>query len=105
MTSNIRIFADVTGAFWWPIGEPWEKTGVIFNVTQYQRRCINGGRGARGITLREAMSGLEDDHIDDSSCGVTFAGELVVTRGAKTRAFPLEMFPSISDMVTKADTE
>jgi hypothetical protein len=106
MTTQLTIHATAHGALWWPIGEEWTRD-VAFDVTRYQARCVNGGRGSRGITLREAMSGLECEESGDSSNGVTFSGILVVTRYSgsrcRSRCFPLNMFPSISDMVESSN--
>jgi hypothetical protein len=106
-TTQLTICADVVGAFWWPMGEEWRKDCETFDVTAYQRRCVNGGRGSRGITLREALSGMESEHLGDSSNGVTFSGELIVTirngSRSRSRSFPLNMFPSIADMVESSN--
>lgn len=99
--TNIEIYADVAGTFWWPMGEDWQKLGCEFNVSDYQRRCVNGGRGKRGITLREAVDAFTSEHGGDSASGCLITdGILIVRRGNRTRSFPLSMFPSIADMLT-----
>lgn len=108
MDTRIEITADLVGAFWWPVGEEWIKEHVTFDVSAYQRRCVNGGRGERGISLREAVDGFATEHGGDSSNGVELANAVLsVTReeraGASVkmvrRDFPLEMFPSVSDFI------
>lgn len=105
--TQISVIADVVGAFWWPIGEPWVKHSVSFDVTAYQRRCVNGGR-AKGITLREAIDGMETEHGGDSSEGIKLANGIVKVTRVKgnrkaSRVFDLSLFPSIADYITEEE--
>lgn len=107
-TVEIEIDAIVTGAFWWPIGEEWEKW-ARFNVTDYSARCIGGDRGERGLSLRQAVDSFIMEHSGDSSSGCEIReGVLTVTRRkgtrVRSRAFPLELFPSISDFMEGAES-
>lgn len=106
MTTRIAITADIEGTFWWPIGEPYCIAQRQFDVTAHQRRCIGGDRGARGLSLRQAVESMCDAYGGDSASGVRLAyGMLWITRNGRTRAFALSMFPSIADMVSVHESE
>lgn len=104
--THIEIYADLIGAYWWPMGETWEKLGVEFDISAYERRCIGGDRNNGGLSLRQAVDSFVNEHSGDSSNGVEISdGILIVTRRngsrSKTRSFPLNMFPSIADYMHK----
>lgn len=108
MSVQIYITADVTGAFWWPIGEEWEKPFQVFDVTTHESRCTGGGRADGRLTLRQAVDSFISEHAGDSSNGIVLRDAvLTVTRvrsGRRvSRDFPLTMFPSVSDFLEKEE--
>jgi hypothetical protein len=100
---SVGIVGTLRGAFWWPIGEPWEKEVTETRLHQ---------RGERFQTYRSTTADLRDLACDvtndgDSSGPTTLSPDsiVVVTKmdGSRTRqrVFPVTMFPSIADCIGK----
>ena len=104
MQTEIKIHGYVVGEIWMPQVECWKS--LDFNATDYEARCINGGRRGK-LTLREMVdSALMQEGGDFRHCAIA-DGFLTVemrrrsgsgTQTIRRRHFPLEMFPSIADM-------
>ena len=81
------------------------------NLTDYQKRCVNGGRGERGISLREAVEAFINDAQGDSSSQVKISdgwlyAKVYNSTRTKSRMFPLTMFKSVSDfLMTQKELE
>ena len=107
MSYQITLHGDVVGHYWWPIGEEWIKEGASFDVTAYQRRCVNGGRGDRGISLWEAVEAFTSEHDGDSSSGCTLREaylEITSIKGnrRRSRIWMLDTFPTADDFLDRA---
>lgn len=97
MTTTMIIHADINGAFWWPIGEPWVKHG---------QRYLLARTSADRTTLREAVDCFAMDHSGDSSDGITLSDAWLEVRRTGDRRevrrfFPLTMFPSVADYLSE----
>lgn len=101
--TEVRIIGTLQGSFWWPIGEPWQKT--INERRTYRPR-------ASTVTYRSETSGLRDfvleiTHDGDSSSACLLSDDSFVEitryRGTRkvSRMFPITLFPSIADCVSE----
>lgn len=93
-TTQITISGYVVGPIWWPAGAECFKE-FRHDATAYDARCT------RPSTLREHCCRITSDG-DFQGCDIA-DGVLTITRHRNgrrvSRDFPLEMFPSISDML------
>jgi hypothetical protein len=98
MNLQITIRGYVVGPIWWPVGaECWKD--LAYDVTRESERFDEA------LTLRDHMRRVMFEHGGDFQSATIAQGELIVTAtkqvGAttvrRTRAWPLETFPSIRD--------
>jgi len=102
MQTTITVLGTLRGAFWWPIGEQWEKP-----VSQkFVRHRAAGAFEREADTLRDAL--LEITNDGDSSEGCRMMADSYVEivkssddgRRSRSRVFELSMFPSVADLMT-----
>lgn len=92
--SSVIIRGTLVGGIWWPIGAECYKP-LRYDATAEQRRTVGK------MTLRDHVLSATNDG-DFQSCRIADGTvEVTVRRGPRTRSriFPLDMFPSVSDCV------
>lgn len=100
MTTTFEIVGTVRGAYWWPIGQEWEKPASYTFTRTHD--TIRTSREAQ--TLREAVERLTDDGDSSSACHLTTDAVLIARRTGPThtteRVFDLARFESVADYMT-----
>jgi hypothetical protein len=99
MNLQLTIRGYVVGPIWWPVGAECYKD-LAYDVTRESARFFR-----ERPTLRSHLNLLMAEHGGDFQSATIAQGELIVTAtkqvGAttvrRTRAWPLETFPSIRD--------
>lgn len=99
--TTVTVYGTLHGAFWWPIGEPWEKH--VRETRVHRPAADSYTYRSETPDLRSLILEITNDGDSSEGCRLSADSVIVVSRrrGAREhkRTFPVTMFPSIVDCV------
>jgi len=112
--TTITVVGTLTGSFWWPIGEPWEKE--IRESRRYVARATSYAYRSETASLRDLILEITNDGDSSAACLLSSDTEIKITRTHYTlegsdyrrtrqvvRFMPITAFPSVADCVAQGD--
>lgn len=96
---RITIHGYLVGGIWWPYGAECYKD-LSYDILREQDRTVGGKMTLREHVLRATNDGdFQSCEIADGYLEIRIRKPDKTGRTIRTRMFPLDMFPSISDCV------